>query len=66
MSLEPSPVREDAQYSGGSPYGAICGRGDADAGHRRLSGCYDAKATTFSMSSRREAVAVNGPTHRVR
>ena len=55
-----------AQYSGGSPYGALCGRGDLDPDHPRLSGCYDTKVTSFSMATRREAFAVNGPTREVR
>ena len=53
------------QYSGGSPYGALCGRGDLDSEHPRLSGCYDTKVTSFGMATRREAFAVNGPTHEV-
>lgn len=49
-------------YSGGSPLGAICGRGDLDPSHPRPYGCIDTKVTNHSMAARREAFAVNGPT----
>jgi len=44
LAADPGTL-SDAQYSGGSPYGALCGRGDLDPEHPRLSGCYDTKVT---------------------
>ena len=50
------------QLSEGHPICAICGRGDLDKGFTELRGCYDTKATSWSMALRLEAIAVNGPT----
>ncbi|KAL6784670.1 hypothetical protein ACKKBF_B02730 [Auxenochlorella protothecoides x Auxenochlorella symbiontica] len=47
---------------GGSALGAICGRGDAGAGHPAAYGCIDTKVTRWAAALRREAQAVNGPT----
>lgn len=48
------------QYSGGTPLGALCGRGDLDPVHPRLSGCYDSKATTWRLALALESDA-GGP-----
>lgn len=45
------------QYSGGSPLGALCGRGDLDPKSPRAYGCYDTKAATWAMALRLEADA---------
>jgi len=37
-------------FSGGSPYGAICSRGDLDPNYPRAGGCYDTKVTNFELS----------------
>jgi len=46
-------------YSKGSPWNAICSRGDL-AGS--ADGCYDGKITTMDLIGDRKAYAVNGPT----
>ena len=51
------------QYSGGSPQGALCGRGDLDPGRPLAYGCYDSKATSWELALRLEADAVVGPSH---
>lgn len=48
--------------SGGSPLGAICGRGDLDPAHPMAAGCFDTKVATHAMARRREALGVVGPT----
>lgn len=35
-------------YSGGSAFGAICGRGDVDPAKPKASGCNDAKVSSFA------------------
>ncbi len=45
------------QFSGGTPLGALCGRGDLDPSKPRAYGCYDSKATTWSMALALEADA---------
>lgn len=45
------------QFAGGSPLGALCGRGDWDPSSPRLYGCYDTKVTTWSLAQRLEADA---------
>ncbi|GAB4819731.1 hypothetical protein N2152v2_006777 [Parachlorella kessleri] len=52
----------DDPYSGGSPTGAICARGDLDPRNPRPYGCIDTKATHYRMALQRQAYAVNGPT----
>ncbi|KAL4420666.1 hypothetical protein ABPG75_010322 [Micractinium tetrahymenae] len=52
----------DEPFSGGSPLGALCGRGDVDPVNPRAAGCYDSKATTWAMARQLEADAVVGPT----
>ncbi|EFN52707.1 hypothetical protein CHLNCDRAFT_36792 [Chlorella variabilis] len=49
-------------FSGGTPLGALCGRGDLDPSKPRAYGCYDSKATTWSLALALEADAVVGPT----
>jgi len=48
--------------SGGSPFGAICSRGDLSKDKPSPVGCYDSKVTNYDMAWRLEAEAVNGPT----
>jgi len=50
------------KYSGGSPWGAICSRGDLDPTNPRPDGCYDTKVSDLSMARNRVALAINGPT----
>jgi len=49
-------------YSGGSPMGAICSRGDLDPKSPVAGGCYDTKGTNFEMAKEMRSEAVNGPT----
>jgi len=49
-------------YSGGSPMGAICSRGDLDPKNPVAGGCYDTKVTNFKMAKEMRSEAVNGPT----
>eukprot|EP00775_Hariotina_reticulata_P010288 gene10288-10447_t len=49
-------------YSDGSPFGAICGRGDLDPAHPKASGCNDAKVTSYKLAMMNMAEVVNGPT----
>ena len=49
-------------FSGGSPWGAQCGRGDLDPDSPSASGCNDAKVTSYKMALLNAAEAVNGPT----
>lgn len=49
-------------YSGSSPFGAICSRGDLDPSHPKASGCNDAKVTSYSLAMANAAEAVSGPT----
>jgi len=49
-------------YAGGSPFGAICSRGDLDSHHPAPDGCYDTKVSSYLMAQTMEAEAVNGPT----
>lgn len=48
-------------YAAGSPWNAICSRGDLDL-HPSPSGCYDTKASAASLWDTKTAYAVNGPT----
>ena len=49
-------------YSAGSPWNAICSRGDL-ASSPSPDGCYDTKASSGSlMRSSRAAMVINGPT----
>ena len=43
------------QYSGGTPLGAICGRGDLDPDKPRAYGCIDTKVTNFLSARNLEA-----------
>eukprot|EP00753_Platysulcus_tardus_P015584 PLAT5104.1.p1 GENE.PLAT5104.1~~PLAT5104.1.p1 ORF type:complete len:554 (+),score=259.67 PLAT5104.1:12-1673(+) len=49
-------------YAQGSPYGAICSRGDL-AANPNDGGCYDSKVTNLAGMKSLTAWAVNGPTH---
>ncbi|KAF6266793.1 phospholipase B-like protein [Scenedesmus sp. NREL 46B-D3] len=49
-------------YSGNSPFGAICSRGDLDPAHPKASGCNDAKVTSYRLAMANAAEAVAGPT----
>ena len=49
-------------YSGGSPFGAICSRGDLSSSKPTAGGCYDTKVTSFTMFKRGQAQIINGPT----
>ncbi|GFR79104.1 phospholipase B-like [Elysia marginata] len=49
-------------YAGGSPWGAICSRGDLDPQNPVVDGCYDTKVTDFHMAKNLQAEAINGPT----
>lgn len=46
-------------YSKGSPFGAICSRGDL-AGY--TGGCYDTKVTSAAWIANQKADVINGPT----
>mmetsp|Transcript_5131 Transcript_5131/g.7214 ORF Transcript_5131/g.7214 Transcript_5131/m.7214 type:complete len:571 (-) Transcript_5131:49-1761(-) len=49
-------------YSGGSPFGAICSRGDLSSSRPSAGGCYDTKATSASMFVKEgKASVINGP-----
>lgn len=52
----------DDPLSGGSPFGAICSRGDLASKSPSPVGCYDTKVTDLDMAWRLEAEVVNGPT----
>ena len=47
--------------SGGSPLGAICGRGDLVSSHPKAYGCYDTKVTRWSMALQRKALGGGWP-----
>jgi hypothetical protein len=47
-------------YSGGSPYGAICSRGDL-ASNPDPGGCLDTKASVASLWATKGAYVINGP-----
>jgi hypothetical protein len=49
-------------YSGGSPWGAICSRGDLDPTTPQPDGCYDTKLSDFNMARACHSLAINGPT----
>ncbi|RUS74914.1 hypothetical protein EGW08_017330 [Elysia chlorotica] len=49
-------------YSGGSPWGAICSRGDLDPKKPVVDGCYDTKVADFHMAKELQADAISGPT----
>jgi len=49
-------------FSKGNPGNAICSRGDLRA-TPGLSGCYDSKVTSYSLSKTLSAEAINGPTY---
>ncbi|KAK3787397.1 hypothetical protein RRG08_032354 [Elysia crispata] len=49
-------------YAGGSPWGAVCSRGDLDPKHPTVDGCYDTKVADFHMAKDLQADAINGPT----
>ena len=49
-------------YSGGSPCGQICCRGDLGQGGSPF-GCYDTKVTNSSLFKTMSARIINGPTH---
>ncbi|BFZ21350.1 hypothetical protein BsWGS_24390 [Bradybaena similaris] len=49
-------------YSGGSPWGAICSRGDLVANSSSANGCYDTKTTDLNMARFFQADILNGPT----
>ena len=50
------------KYSGGSPWGAICSRGDLDPTMAAPDGCYDTKVSDLAMARDRRTLAINGPT----
>ena len=50
------------KYSGGSPWGAICSRGDLDPTEAAPDGCYDTKVSDLAMARDRRTLAINGPT----
>ncbi|GFO31413.1 phospholipase b-like [Plakobranchus ocellatus] len=49
-------------YSEGSPWGAICSRGDLDPTDPVDDGCYDTKVTDYDMAKQFQADAISGPT----
>jgi len=49
-------------YSGKSPWGAICSRGDLDSDNPRPDGCYDTKVSDIKMARKFQADIINGPT----
>lgn len=49
-------------YSEGSPWNAICARGDLDKESPYAGGGYDTKVTSWSMFMNMQASIVNGPT----
>lgn len=62
---------ENDPFSGGSPNGAICSRGDLTGTSSVAGGCYDSKMTTASLFNPQthggkgggmQAWAINGPT----
>jgi len=54
---------EHDPYSGGSPWGAICSRGDlAPGASASPDGCYDTKASAATWWNNKTFVAINGPT----
>lgn len=49
-------------YSEGSPWNAICSRGDLAGGGGSPDGCYDTKASSFSSWATQTSYIINGPT----
>ncbi|XP_005096538.2 phospholipase B-like 1 [Aplysia californica] len=49
-------------YSYGSPWGAICSRGDLVKGMTMPDGCYDTKVADLAMAKAFQADIINGPT----
>jgi hypothetical protein len=49
-------------YSDGSPFGAICGRGDLDMANPKASGCNDAKVSSV-VCSNQHSVQLHQPHH---
>ncbi|EDO42515.1 predicted protein, partial [Nematostella vectensis] len=50
-------------YSQGSPWNAICARGDLIEPKPKPKGCYDAKVSDLSMALALTSHALSGPTH---
>jgi Phospholipase B len=49
-------------YAQGSPWNAICSRGDLASGGGSPDGCYDTKATSATLMAAHKSYMINGPT----